>query len=200
MRTTLSLLTALLIALLPAAASAHLVESGFGEFYDGALHLIVTPGDLLIVIGIALLGGLQGSAIARAMLVSLLAGWLAGALISFALPATLSFDRVVVVAFGLLGVLVLLDRRMPRTAIIAFAITVGVAQGLGAALSIRGQTMSWLWLAGALSSLVIIATLLAALVVAARAPWMKIAVRAIGSWLAAVSLLMLGWALRSSVT
>jgi hypothetical protein len=41
---------------------------------------------------------------------------------------------------------------------------------------------------------------LAALVVAARASWMKIAVRAIGSWLAAVSVLMLGWALRSSVT
>ncbi len=85
MRFTLTLL----FALLPAAASAHLVESGFGDFYDGALHLIVTPGDLLIVIGIALLGGLQGSAIARAMLVSLLAGWVAGALISFALPATL---------------------------------------------------------------------------------------------------------------
>ncbi len=95
MRLTLTLL----FTLLPAAASAHLVESGFGDFYDGALHLIVTPGDLLIVIGIALLGSLQGAASARAMLVSLLAGWLAGGMISFALPATFSFDRVVVVGF-----------------------------------------------------------------------------------------------------
>ena len=60
---------------------------------------------------------------------------------------------------------------------------VGVAQGLGAALSIRAQTMSWLWLTGALGSLTIIATLLAALVVAARASWMKIAVRALAAGL-----------------
>ena len=189
----------LLLSLLPSAASAHLVDSGFGDFYDGALHLIVTPGDLLIVIGIALLGGLQGSAIARTMLVSLFAGCLVGALISFVLPATLSLDRVVVVAFGLLGVLVLIDRHMPRTAIIVFAVAVGVAQGLSAVL-IREQTTSWIWLAGSITSLAIIATLLAALVVAARAPWMRIAVRAVGSWLAAVSVLMLGWALRSVST
>lgn len=200
MRTVLSLLTALLIALHPGAASAHLVESGFGDFYDGALHLIVTPGDLLIVIGIALLGGLQGSAIARTMLVSLFAGWLAGVMISFALPATFSFDRVVVVAFGLLGVLVLLDRRISRTAIIAITIAVGVAQGLGAMLSIREQPVGWIWLTGSFTSLAVIATLLAALVVAARAPWTRIAVRAVGSWLAAVSVLMLGWALRSVST
>ena len=192
-----ALLIVLLLVLLPRTASAHLVESGFGDFYDGALHLMVTPGDLLIVVGIALLGGLQGSAVARAMLVSLLAGWVAGGLISLVLPATFSFDRIVVFAFGVLGVLVLIDRRLPRSLIIAVAIAVGVAQGLSAALSIRDQAVSWLWLAGALSSLAIIATLLAALVVAARAPWMKIAVRAVGSWLAAVSVLMLGWALRS---
>ena len=171
----------LLLSLLPSAASAHLVDSGFGDFYDGALHLIVTPGDLLIVIGIALLGGLQGSAIARTMLVSLFAGCLVGALISFVLPATLSLDRVVVVAFGLLGVLVLIDRHMPRTAIIVFAVAVGVAQGLSA-VPIREQTTSWIWLAGSVTLLAIIATLLAALVVAARAPWMRIA-GAVGSWL-----------------
>ena len=55
------------------------------------------------------------------------------------------------------------------------------------------QANFWAPHAGALFSL------LAALVVAERASWMKIAVRAVGSWLAAVSVLMLGWALRSSV-
>ena len=101
-------LLSVVLALLPAAASAHLVESGFGDFYDGALHLIVTPGDLLIVIAIALLGGLQGAAIARAMLVALLAGWLVGALTSFALPAAFSLDRIAIVAANLLIALPLL--------------------------------------------------------------------------------------------
>jgi hypothetical protein len=36
----------------------------------------------------------------------------------------------------------------------------------------------------------------AALVVSLRAAWARIAVRAAGSWMAAVGLLMVGWALR----
>ena len=31
---------------IPAVAQAHLVNSGLGPFYDGALHLLLTPSDL----------------------------------------------------------------------------------------------------------------------------------------------------------
>jgi len=34
------------VALVAAPANAHLVETGFGEFYDGIAHLAVTPADL----------------------------------------------------------------------------------------------------------------------------------------------------------
>lgn len=193
-----ALLLLVSLALLPHAARAHLVESGFGDFYDGALHLAVTPGDLLVVIGMALLTGMQGPVAARAALASLVTGWAAGALISVILP-TVSLDRIAVIAFGALGVLVLLDRRVSRTVVVAIAIAVGIAQGLGAALSVRGQTAGWVWLAGSLTSLIVVATLLAALIVALRAPWTRIAVRAVGSWLVAASVLMLGWALRATL-
>jgi hypothetical protein len=33
-------------------------------------------------------------------------------------------------------------------------------------------------------------------VVALRAPWARVAVRVVGSWIAAVGLLVLGWSLR----
>jgi hypothetical protein len=31
----------------PGVAQAHLVTSGLGPFYDGALHVLLSPGDLL---------------------------------------------------------------------------------------------------------------------------------------------------------
>ena len=37
----------------------------------------------------------------------------------------------------------------------------------------------------------------AALVVALRAPWTRIAVRVAGSWIAAIGLLLLGWSFRA---
>ncbi|MEY2605702.1 MAG: hypothetical protein QOH31_3518 [Verrucomicrobiota bacterium] len=33
--------------LCPAAAHAHLVQTGFGTFYDGVAHIFLTPADLL---------------------------------------------------------------------------------------------------------------------------------------------------------
>ena len=41
--------------------------------------------------------------------------------------------------------------------------------------------------------------LLSAFVVTLKADWMRIAVRVAGSWIAAVGLLMLGWAYRGAV-
>mgnify|MGYP007048309392 CR=1 FL=1 len=29
---------------------AHLMETGFGGFYDGIAHLLITPADLLLVL------------------------------------------------------------------------------------------------------------------------------------------------------
>ena len=47
--------------LLPAAADAHLVNTGFGTFYDGVVHLFITPSDILVALGLGLLAGLCGA-------------------------------------------------------------------------------------------------------------------------------------------
>ena len=41
---------------------AHLMETGFGGFYDGIAHLLITPADLLLVLGLSVLSGQQGPA------------------------------------------------------------------------------------------------------------------------------------------
>jgi len=57
------LLAATLLA--PPPADAHLVQTGFGEFYDGIGHFLVTLPDLFAVIAVALLAGSSGAAAAR---------------------------------------------------------------------------------------------------------------------------------------
>ena len=49
----------LVILVRPEAAKAHLVSTGLGPFYDGVTHLLVSPDDLLGVIALSLLAGLN---------------------------------------------------------------------------------------------------------------------------------------------
>ena len=75
-RWTLGLLVpALLAAGTP--AQAHLMNTGFGPFYDGLTHPFVTPEDLLPVVALTLLAGLRGAQCGRWVLFALPAAWLA---------------------------------------------------------------------------------------------------------------------------
>ena len=47
-----------------------------------------------------------------------------------------------------------------------------------------------------MAMLFVFVTLISAIVVSLRRPWARIVVRVAGSWIAAIGLLMLGWALR----
>ena len=57
---------------------AHLMETGFGGFYDGIAHLLITPADVLLVLGLALLAGQQGAAGGRLLLALLPVSWWLG--------------------------------------------------------------------------------------------------------------------------
>ena len=54
-----------------------------------------------------------------------------------------------------------------------------------------------LGLVGIVATLFVVVALAAAMVVALRAPWGRVAVRVAGSWIAAVGLLLLGWSFRA---
>lgn len=55
----------------PRAAQAHLVSTDLGPFYDGALHALMTPLDVLTVLAIAAIAGLGGAAEGRSALLAL---------------------------------------------------------------------------------------------------------------------------------
>ena len=51
--------------LLPAPADAHLVTTGLGPIYDGISHVLLSPDDLVPVVAMALLAGLNGPTAGR---------------------------------------------------------------------------------------------------------------------------------------
>jgi urease accessory protein len=175
----------------PISAHAHLVQTGFGTFYDGVAHVFLTPADLLLVVGLALLAGSSGPAAARSMLFALPSAWFIGALAGSAIPIGNSFQSLTTFSFGLAGVLVALNVKLPRTWLIGLAEVSGLIHGFA-----NDAPKDWLCSAGATTAIFSLITLLAALVVSLRAYWARITVRVAGSWIAATGLLMLGWLAR----
>ncbi len=176
---------------------AHLVTSGLGPFYDGLLHFFRTPQDVLSVLALSLFAGLRGAPQGRAMLLVLPAAWLAGGLAGLALHPPMAAGASIA-SLLLCGLLVAADARLPAPVTVPLAAIVGLLHGLenGGALPppIGPAVLS---LTGIVVAIFIVCTLGAALVVSLRMAWMRIVVRVAGSWIAAIGLLLVGWALRA---
>jgi len=180
-------------------AHAHLVETGFGDFYDGIAHVVLTPADLLIVVALALLAGQRGTAAGRLALFALPLAWLVGGLVGARWPAAGVLPLWTTVSFLLAGALVALNVKVRDVGVAALAIAAGMLHGL-----VNGATMgpagaSGLALGGAVTVVFGLAAIVAAEVTALPAGWPRIAVRVAGSWIAAAGLLMLGWLARGGV-
>ena len=179
------------------SAHAHLMNTGLGPFSDGLTHLIVTPEDLLPVIALALLAGLRGPRFGRAVLFALPVAWLVGSAAGLLLvpPITLPVAETIV-TIGL-GVLLATDRPLPLIWVAGLAVLLGLLHGIlnGSELpktSSSGQISA----AGVAIALFVAVSLSAGQAASMRVPWARVAVRVVGSWIAAIGLLMLGWAVR----
>lgn len=195
MRARPLVLAGAIFLLVPASAEAHLVTTGLGPVYDGVSHLFLTLDDLLPVIALALLAGLNGSAAGRRALFGLPAAWLAAGLGGFASGTSLLPETAATASLLVLGILTAADRRISPTVVLALATLLGLLHGWqnGASIAQAGREASGLL--GIVSAIFVLAALMSAAVVSLRRPWARVAVRVAGSWIAAIGLLRLGWTL-----
>lgn len=183
------------LLLAPATASAHLVNTGIGPVYDGIAHLFVSFEDLLPVIAMALLAGLNGPSAGRRVLLLLPLAWLTGGVAGTLSSAAPWAAGPAALSLLVLGALVAADFKLSPASIAVFALVLGLAHGWynGVAMAIAGlQATGLLGTAGAVF---VVAALAAALVVTLQQSWTRIAVRVAGSWIGASGLLLLGWSL-----
>jgi urease accessory protein len=195
---------ALLAVMLPAApAQAHLMNSGFGPFYDGLAHPLISPEDLLPAVAMTLLAGLGGARHGRFVLATLPSAWLAGMAAGAVLAAGWAIGLpsapawLVAVVTVLVGALVASDLRLPLTVVIAMAAALGALHGYDNGRDLAATTGALVAILGIACSLFAVVSLVAGQVAVLRAEWARLAVRISGSWIAAIGLLMLGWSVRS---
>lgn len=186
----------LAVMLVPSRADAHLVTTGLGPIYDGVSHVFMSPEDLVPILAMAMLAGLNGPLAGRCVLFALTAGWLAGGVAGFAMGAPVA-SGITTLSFLLIGALIALDRRLPVRVMTTLAALVGVVHGWLNGASIAAAGRDAMGLLGIAMSTFVVVALIAALVIAVRQAWLRVAVRVAGSWVAAIGLLMLGWSLRA---
>lgn len=182
---------------LPTTAKAHLVTSGAGPFYDGVAHFFVSPEDVLVVVALALFGGLSGRRAARRMVLLLPAAWMLGAMLGQRLGEFPEDCAWIPAACMLIaGLLLAASPRCPASVPAAAAAGIGLVHGLLNGRAMAATNTSLLAATGIVVALGLVTLLLGALATAFSASWQKITARVIGSWVAAIGILALAWSLR----
>jgi hydrogenase/urease accessory protein HupE len=186
----------LTVALCSGPAEAHLNATGMGPIYDGLMHFLTSPEDLVPALAVALLAGLRGASFGRRTLFTLPAAWLLGILCGLTAAAASTGTLGASIWLLVLGGLVVADAKLSMRAMTALSALLGLVHGY---LNGTGMGLSVQAIAAALgiaAAVFVLVVLVAALVVQLRAHWARIAVRVGGSWIAASGLLMLGWSIR----
>ena len=187
-----------LMGIAPARVEAHLNSTGMGPVYDGLLHFVLSPEDLIPVLALALFAGLRGAAYGRRTLFVLPSAWLLGGLMGLA--STSSGNSILTaMSFLLLGGLLAANAQLSLRATTVIAALLGLQHGYlnGAGMGQPGAGA--VALLGVMSMVFVLVALCAAFVVWLRWPWTHIAVRVVGSWIVASGLLLLGWNLHGKV-
>lgn len=212
MRATLTKTAALFLALMaatlaaPLPAAAHLVQTGFGEFYDGIGHLFVTLPDIFVVVAVALLAGSSGAPAARRALVALPATWLVAGVAGSVSGVDLVSPWATTLLFGSIGALIATDLRLSPALVLLLSATAGAlhgwSDGAGVVAALRevdptAATHGLLALSGIAAAVFVIVTILSALVVPLESYAARVVVRVAGSWLTAIAILMVGWLARA---
>jgi hydrogenase/urease accessory protein HupE len=186
-------LVAISLMFAPGAAEAHLVETGLGPVYDGVAHFALSPEYCVPIVGAALYAGLRGKVQARSAIVLLPLSWLIGSLLGGlrGAPELIAPPWLVLMLVGgFIAAEIPLSVRASGFFMAAIGLTLGFSSGM--AMAQYGQLIR-----PAFGSAVVIfvVTTLAAAAANATFGWTRIAVRVVGSWIAASGLLHLGWIL-----
>jgi hydrogenase/urease accessory protein HupE len=179
------------------AAHAHMLVDGAGDLGNGALHPLMSPAHLLVLVGLALHLSQQVPFGLKAALRTF------APVSAVALALTVSgrlgevYQPVLVgLALGL-GILVGLEIRLPRWASVIVcgwvAAGVGLDSGVGGqplAATIKMLLGNWLVINALVAYLAMVASN------GAGMKWARTAICVLGSWIIAVSLMVLAFALR----
>ena len=183
------------VSLLVAAWSAeslqaHAISTDLGDFYGGLLHPATAPEHLLPMVALGLLAGQHSPEVGRRGLLLFLIGLafgLGSSLIDpdWVVPARLN-ELSILVAGGLVAAAWRLPALLPLLVLVF-----GWSHGYGNGTALVDGISQGLFLGGVMVSGLILFSLPTGIVIPLKAEWSRVAVRVVGSWIAATGLLLL---------
>mgnify|MGYP000173545733 CR=1 FL=1 len=171
-------------------AYAHSPFPGIGDFYNGMLHPLIVPAHVLAIVGLGLMLGQKAPSSSRLAVPA----FAIALVVSLATPPSLVSPPPQAVLLGIVLVAGLLIAFSVNLGIIipaVIAAVVGILIGLDARQSASLEGQSWITLAGAWLGSMIAVVLLAGLSSGLVRLWHGIAVRVLGSWIAASTFLVI---------
>jgi urease accessory protein len=181
----------------PTPSYAHLVNSGLGPFYDGALHLMLSPMDLVGLVTLSLFAASQGAEAGRLLIVVAPIAWLLAGTVALFSQMNGSFAVVNAGTLVLLGGSVALGLKpSPPVAAVAAAVFGGLL-GFQSGVELRTADADWVALIGTVAIVLAVTILVSALIISYTALAFRVVLRILGSWAAATGLLSIGWIVAS---
>jgi hydrogenase/urease accessory protein HupE len=182
-------------ALVPGAARAH-GATNVGDFYAGLAQPLYHPESLLLLVALGLFAGQAPAERRYAAPVAFAAATLVGAaaaLLGLEAPVAIWVLRAGTIALGLL---VAARRSTATPVLLALGAVLGLAQGFHAAFGDRADlARPLLYALGLALAPLVTSGWLILLAERARAFWMQVGLRVVGSWVATIALLVSALAL-----
>ena len=199
-----------LAAALPAAAillravpaEAHIVASRLGDFYAGALHPLSGLEDVILWVALGVLAGTQPERRARWLVPLFPLGLLAGLLLGLGFGVTADPILPGAAMMVTIGGLLAAAFRLPAPLLYTVGLALALLRGAANASGVAPDTDRILFAAGFVAAGYSVITLAAAATSAFQRPipgWRDVTIRALGSWIAAIGLMLGGFALRGLV-
>jgi hydrogenase/urease accessory protein HupE len=186
-----------LIFVYPAAADAHMASIGMGDFINGLAHPLMTPAHVIIMLALGL-GMAQRSPTDFKTPMFVFMPCCAAALLftTTRIIPTVYPPILICIALGA-GLLVVLEKPLPpwpcRALFAVAAIAIGLDSAPGAAPAATvAKNLCGTWL----SLVVLTFDLGAYLSLQTKRHWVRVGIRILGSWITAISLMMLAFFLR----
>ena len=184
---------------IPATAHAHAALRGMGEFGGGFIHPLLTLPHVLILLGLGLWVGQHPPLRLKLPLLVFLPFSAAGLLLTTKFPMPAAWQPVLICVALCAGILVALSMRLPVWAsaplFATAAIAIGLDSGVDSAFSAGSiaKTLFATWIS--LNLWIVNFSFYTAL--CPQRKWVQIGIRIAGSWIAAISMMVLAFALKA---
>jgi hydrogenase/urease accessory protein HupE len=185
------LLLALAVLLPIDAATAHAPFEGAGSFYGGVLHPLFVPAHLLAIMSTGLLVGQQLPHWHWQAPASYVAGLTVGFAAMISAFAPVPTVEILLAVTATSGALIALARPLPELLGCALAITTGVALALDSPPGVISVREANVILIGTFCGATMLLLAMVELTAMLCREWQRIGVRILGSWIAAIAVMVL---------